>query len=118
MRSQIQRELDRAEEYVLNALFGDIQNPKLSPKVQLFLVAKGISFDDFINNKIQIFEAFSTDFMNDEGYYIGEKLRKAIVIKFPQLQGLEIPDIKPIDFFKMLNEVIGIETIGQLIQTI
>lgn len=113
MRSQIQRELDRAEEYVLTALFGDIKNPKLSPKIQLFLVAKGINFDDFINDKIQIFETFSEDFMNDEGFYIGEKLSKAISIKYPQLKGVEIPDIRPVDFFKMLN----IETIGQIIQT-
>jgi hypothetical protein len=118
MQSQIQKELDRAEEYVLTALFGDINKPKLSPKVQLFLVAKGISFDDFINHKIEIFEAFSVDFMNEEGYYIGDKLSKAITLQFPQLQGLEIPNIKPIDFFKMLNNLIGIETIGQIIQTI
>jgi hypothetical protein len=56
--------------------------------------------------------------MNEEGYYIGEKLSKAITLQFPQLQGLEIPNIKPIDFFKMLNNLIGIETIGQIIQTI
>lgn len=118
MRSQKQRELDRAEEYVLTALFGDINNPKLSPKVKLFLVAKGISFDDFINEKIEIFETFSSDFMNDEGYYIGEKISKVLAIKFPLLQGLQIPDIKPIDLFKMLNNIIGIEAIGQVIQTI
>ena len=118
MRSLIQRELDRAEEYVFNILFGDVNSPKLSPKVKLFLVAKGISFDDFINDKIDIFETFSKDFMNEDGYYMGDKLSKALAIKFPQLQGLEIPNIKPIDLFKMLNDLVGLETIGQVIQTI
>ena len=118
MRSLVQRELDRAEEYVLTALFGDINRPKISPKVQLFLVAKNISFDDFINEKIAIFEDFSKEFMNDEGYYIGEKLSKTLSIQFPQLQGLEIPDIKPIDLFKTLNQLINIESIGQMIQNI
>ena len=118
MRSLIQRELDRAEEYVLTALFGDINRPKISPKVQLFLVAKNIDFDDFINEKIAIFEEFSKDFMNDEGYYIGEKISKALAIQFPQLNGLNLPNIKPIDLFKMLNQMIGIETIGQAIQNL
>lgn len=118
MRSLKQRELDRAEEYVLTALFGDINRPVLSPKVQLFLVAKNINFDDFINEKIAIFEEFSKDFMNDEGFYIGEKISKVIAIKYPQLNGLNIPDIKPIDLFKMLNNLIGLENIGQAIQTL
>lgn len=118
MRNQMQRELDRAEEYVLTALFGDVQKPIISKKIQFFLVAKGIDFDSYINEKIQVFEEFSKDFMNDEGYYIGEKLSKALSIQYPQLQGLEIPDIKPIDFFKAVNQLVGLEKLGQMIQNI
>ena len=118
MRSQIQRELDRAEEYVLTLLFRDIHNPKISNKLRLFLVAKGIDFDEFINNKIDIFEEFSKDFMNEDGFYIGEKITKAITIQFPQLEGLHIPDIKPIELFKALNQLVGLEALGQMIQTL
>ena len=118
MRNLMQRELDRAEEYVLTALLGDVQKPIISKKIQFFLVAKGIDFDSFINQKIQVFEEFSKDFMNDEGYYIGDKISKALVLQFPELQGLEIPDIKPIDLFKMLNNLIGLEAIGKMIQTL
>lgn len=118
MRNQIQRELDRAEEYVLTALFGDTSSPRLSPKVKLFLVAKGVSFDEFINEKIDMFETFSKDFMNEDGYYIGERLSKALSIQYPQLQGLDIPDIKPIDFFKAVNQLVGLEKLGQIIQNI
>ena len=118
MRSQIQRELDRAEEYVLTALFGDTSSPRLSPKVKLFLVAKGISFDEFINEKIDMFETFSKDFMNEDGFYIGEKITKALTIQFPLLEGLHIPDIKPIELFKALNQLVGLEAIGQMIQTL
>ena len=118
MRSQIQRELDRAEEYVLTLLFGDIHNPKISNKLRFFMIAKGIDFDEFINSKIAMFEEFSQDFMTDEGYYEGDKLTRALKLQFPQLEGLEIPDIKPIDFFRMLDKLIGLEAIGQMIQNL
>ena len=116
MRSLIQRELDKAEEYILQILFKDIKNPVLSNKVKLFLIAKNINFDDWINHKIMIFEELSQDFMNENGYYNGEKLTKALVLKYPILKGLEIPDIKPIELFKFLNNLIGIEKIGDFIQ--
>lgn len=116
MRNQIQRELDRAEEYVLTALFGDIDKPIISNKLKLILVAKGIDFDKFINNKIAIFEEFSKEFMDEDGFYIGEKLSRAIATRFPILAGMEIPNIKPIDLFKMLDNVIGLEQLGQIIQ--
>lgn len=118
MRSLIQRELDKAEEYLLKALFKDIKNPVLSNKVKLFLIAKNINFDDWINHKIMIFEEFSQDFMTDDGYYNGEKLTKALILKYPVLSGVEIPNIKPIDLFKSLNELIGLDKIGELIQTL
>ena len=118
MRNQIQRELDRAEEYVLTLLFGDISKPKISNKLRFFMIAKGIDFDEFINDKIAIFEEFSQDFMTDEGYYDGAKLTKALQLQFPQLGGLNIPNIKPVDFFKMLDKLVGLETIGQMIQNL
>lgn len=118
MRNPIQRELDRAEEYLLTILFGDARNPILSKKIQLFLISKDINFDDFINHKIQLFEEFSYDFMNENGYYIGEKLSKALALQFPEFNTLVLPDIKPIDFFKMINNLIGLEAIGKFIQTI
>ena len=118
MRSLIQRELDKAEEYILQILFKDVKNPVLSNKVKLFLIAKNINFDDWINHKIMIFEEFSQDFMTENGYYNGEKLTKALTLKYPVLEGIQIPDIKPIDLFKLLNELLCIEQIGQLIQTL
>lgn len=118
MRNPIQRELDRAEEYILTILFGNAKNPKLSKKLQLFLISKDINFDDFINHKIELFEEFSYDFMNEDGYYIGEKLSKALALQFPEFETLVLPNIKPIDFFKMINNLIGLETIGQFIQNI
>ena len=118
MRNQIQRELDRAEEYVLSTLFGDITHPHISPKIQLFLVAKGISFEDFINEKINVFEEFSKDFMNEDGYYIGDKLSKALITQLPILEGLNIPDTKPIELLKALNQLVGLENIGRMIQTL
>ena len=116
MRSLIQRELDKAEEYIFTILFKDIKNPVLSKKIKLLLIAKNIDFDDWINNKIMIFEELSQDFMNENGYYNGEKLTKAIILQYPILKGLEIPDIKPIELFKFLNNLIGIEKIGEFIQ--
>lgn len=118
MRNQIQRELDRAEEYVLTALFGDVNNPRISNKIKFFLIAKNINFDDYINTRIAMFEEFSQDFMTDEGYYDGDKLTKALKLQFPLLEGLNIPNMKPIDFFKMLDKLVGLETIGQMIQNL
>ena len=118
MRSQIQRELDRAEEYILTLLFGDINNPRINNKLKFFMIVKGIDFDEFINEKIDMFETFSKDLMNEDGYYIGEKLSKALIIQHPQLQGLKIPDIKPIDFFKVVNHLVGLEKLWQMIQNL
>jgi hypothetical protein len=118
MRNQIQRELDRAEEYVLNQLFGDFKNPQISNKIKLLLIAKGINFDDYINEKLQLFEEFSSDFMTEDGYYNGEKLTKAILLRFPQLEGFNMPNIKPIELFKTINNLINLETIGKIIQNI
>ena len=116
MRSQIQRELDKAEEYILNRLFGDYTNPQISNKIKFFLVAKNIDFETYINEKLQMFEEYSKDFINDNGYYDGEKLSKALITQFPMLQGLSIPDTKPIDLVVALDDLIGLSKLGGLIR--
>lgn len=116
MRSQIQRELDKAEEYVLNKLFGDYTNPQISNKIKFFLVAKNIDFETYINEKLQMFEEYSKDFINDNGYYDGQKLTKILTTQYPFLQGLNIPDTKPLDLVKALDELVGLDKLGSLIR--
>lgn len=118
MQSKIQRELDIAEEYILKRLFGSIDNPIISKKLQLFLIAKNINFDDFINEKIEIFEEFSKDFMTDDGYYNGNQLSKALALKFPILQDIQLPNIKPIELARIIDNLIGLDSIGQMIQNL
>lgn len=118
MPSRIQRELDIAEEYVLTRLFGSVDNPVISKKLQLVLIAKNINFDDFINEKIEIFEEFSKDFMNEDGYYNGNQLSRALALKFPLLQDIQLPNMKPIELVKMLDSVINLDSIGQMIQNL
>lgn len=116
MRNLIQRELDKAEEYLLKTLFNNVQNPQISNKIKFFMISKNIDFDTFINHKIMIFEEFSQDFMKDNGYYDGKKLTKVLLLKFPHLAGLEIPDIKPIDFLKTIDNLVNLKQIGNFIQ--
>ncbi len=116
MRNLIQRELDKAEEYLLKTIFNDIKNPQISNKIKFFMISKNIDFDTYINHKIMIFEEFSQDFMKDDGYYDGKKLTKVLVLKFPILEGLELPDIKPIDLLKILDNFINLKQIGNFIQ--
>ena len=54
--------------------------------------------------------------MKDNGYYDGEKLTKVLLLKFPILEGLELPDIKPIDLLKILDNFINLKQIGNFIQ--
>lgn len=112
----IQKELDKAEEYVLNKLFGDINNPVISKKLQFILVAKKVDFDKFINEKIEIFEELIKDFINDDGYLDGEQISKMLAIQFPELKGLLLPDIKPLELAKLIDNIVGLEAIGQFIQ--
>ena len=116
MRSLVQRELDKAEEYIIKALFKNVNNPILSNKIRLLLVAKNIDFDKYVNNAIMIFEEFSQDFMKENGYFDGEKLTKALLIKYPSLKGLNIPDMKPIEILKVIDNFVNLETIGDFIQ--
>ena len=104
----IQKELDKAEEYVLNKLFGDARNPIISKKIQLFLVAK----------KIEIFEEFAKDFITDDGYFDGEQIAKLLIVQFPELRGLTLPNMKPIELAKTLDNLIGFDSLGNIIQNL
>lgn len=116
MRTEAQRELDRVEEYVLNKLFGDVQNPKLSLKIQTAMAIKGINFEEFINHKILIFESFMKDYMREDGFLDVEKIEKVIYIKYPELTGLKLPLARPIEYIKMLELFIPLEKISGMIE--
>lgn len=116
MRTDIQRELDRAEEEILTKLFGDISSPRISPKLQMAMQIKGISFDEFINEKIQIFESFMSDFMLDDGYIDTQKAKVFLINKYPALEGLNIPPMRPIDLVNLINAFIPLEQLGTMIE--
>lgn len=116
MRTDIQRELDRAEEEILTKLFGDISSPRISPKLQMAMQIKGISFDEFINEKIQIFESFMSDFMLDDGYIDTQKAKVFLSNKYPALEGLNIPPMRPIDLVNLINAFIPLEQLGAMIE--
>ena len=113
MRTEIQKELDRAEEYILNQLFGDINSPAIDKKFKIYLTLKGLTFDEFINSKIEIFEGFITNFMREDGLLDGEKLSKVITIQYPILSGLNLPSARPIEYVKL----IPINKIRELIES-
>ena len=118
MPNRIQQELDIAEEYILTRLFQDVKNPVISKKLQLVMIAKNINFDEFINEKIQIFEEFSKDFMTEDGYYNGNQLTKLLALKFPEFENAQLPNMKPIEVAKMLDNFLNLESIGQMIQNL
>jgi hypothetical protein len=118
MPNRIQQELDIAEEYILTKLFQDVKNPVISKKLQLVMIAKNINFDEFINEKIAVFEEFSKDFMTDDGYYNGNQLSRALALKYPNFSNTELPNMKPIELAKMLDSFIGLDKIGNLIQNL
>lgn len=113
MRTEIQKELDRVEEYILNQLFGDINNPVIDKKLKIYLTLKGITFDEFINPKIEIFEEFAKNFMREDGFLDGEKLSKVISIQYPILSGLNLPTARLIDYIKL----IPIEKVKELLES-
>lgn len=116
MTKTIQRELDKAEEYVFRKLFGSLENPVISQKLRFFMVAKQINFDEFINEKIKIFEMFAEDFMDENGFFRGKQISQALVLKFPALTGLELPDVRPLELVEILDKLIGFDNIGKMIQ--
>lgn len=113
MRTEIQKELDRAEEYILNQLFGDINNPIIDKKLQIYLTFKGLTFDNFINSKIEIFEEVVKNFMREDGFLDGEKISQMISIQYPILSGLNLPSARLIDYVK----IIPIEKIWKFLES-
>lgn len=118
MPNRIQQELDIAEEYILTKLFQDVKHPVISKKLQLVMIAKNINFDEFINEKIAVFEEFSKDFMTEDGYYNGNQLSRALALKYPNFSNTELPNMKPIEVARMLDNFLNLESIGQMIQNL
>ena len=116
MTNLVQRELDKAEEYVFRKLFGSPENPVISQKLRFIMIAKQINFDEFINEKIKIFEMFASDFMDENGFFRGKQISQALILKFPALTGLELPDVRPLELVEILDELIGFDKLGKLIQ--
>lgn len=116
--SDIQTELDKAEEFVLTKLIGNVNNPIISNKIQIFCIMRNIDIPQTINEYINKFEELSKPFMTEEGYYDGKKLSSALALKYPSLTGLEIPTMRPIELFTILDSLIGFDSIGNIIQNL
>ena len=107
-----QNELDMAEEFVLAKLFGNAQTPVISKKWEILLALKGIDYRQKINDYLFLFEQFAKDVQKDNGMLDGQKISHIIEIQNPQLQGLVLPDIRPIDLARFLDGMISLEKLG------
>ena len=107
-----QNELDMAEEFVLTKLFGNAQTPVISKKWEILLALKGIDYRQKINDYLFLFEQFAKDAQKDNGMFDGQKISHIITIQYPQLQGLVLPDIRPIDLARFLDGMINLEKLG------
>ena len=56
------------------------------------------------------------DLQKENGYFDGNKTTQLMILQFPYLQGLVLPDIRPIDFFRLVDNLIGLDKIGEIIQ--
>lgn len=115
----IQKELDIAEEYILTKIFGSVEDVKLSGVANwLFTQAtKGKNFNGFINETINKFEFIAKGFMTENGYINGNSLTEMAVRKVPMLNGaLNLPTLKPIDYAKMLDEIINFQALGVILK--
>lgn len=113
-----QIELDLAEEYLLKKLFGDVQNLQVSNKVKLFLIAKNIDLPMYINEKLQLFEAITKDFMTEAGYIDGSKISKVLALKNPVFNEINIPNMKPIEIIEIIDKIVNFDKIGEIIQNL
>ena len=116
MTNTIQREIDLAEEYILDKLFGDYRNPQVSNKIKLLLIAKNTDFNSFINQKLLEVEELIKPIMLENGLIDGNKISKMIAVYLPDLQGLNLPNIRPIDLVKLLDKLLNLEKIGNFLQ--
>lgn len=119
MDNVIQSELDIAEEYILSKLFGDIYNIRLGMVANAVLNLKGVNLQDLINRKLLEIEDKVKPYMTETGYMDGNKLTETLTNKFPILKGcITFPTLKPIEYAKILDELIGIEVIGQVLKSL
>lgn len=121
MEDLIQSELDIAEEYILTQIFGSLENVKLSGVANwLFTqVTKGKSFEVVLNENIQKFELIAKGFITETGYINGNSLTEFLTTKAPILKGcVNLPTLKPIDYAKMLDEVINFQALGKIIRSL
>ena len=121
MEDLIQSELDIAEEYILTRIFGSIDNVRLSGVANwLFTqVTKGKNFEAFVNDNIQKLEFIAKGFITETGYINGNLLTEVISEKAPILKGcVNLPTLKPIDYAKMLDEVINFQALGKIIRNL
>lgn len=115
----IQSELDRFEEYILTKIFGNINNLQCSKVIQLYLMSKNIKLEQFINNKIQMFEAFISDYMTSDGMIEGDRLTKYVIEKYPALKGcITLPSLKLSEYAKIVDEIIGLDAVGHIIRNL
>ena len=115
----IQSELDRFEEYILTKIFGNINNLQCSKVIQLYLMSKNIKLEQFINNKIQMFEAFISDYMTSDGIVEGDRLTKYVIEKYPALNGcITLPSLKLSEYAKIIDEIIGLNAVGHIIRNL
>lgn len=115
----IQSELDRFEEYILMKIFGNINNLQCSKVIQLYLMSKNIKLEQFINNKIQMFEAFISDYMTSDGMVEGDRLTKYVTEKYPALKGcITLPSLKLSEYAKIVDEIIGLDAVGHIIRNL
>ena len=115
----IQSELDRFEEYILTKIFGDVNNLQCSKVIQLYLMSKNIKLEQFINNKIQMFEAFISDYMTSDGIVEGDRLTKYVIEKYPALKGcITLPSLKLSEYAKIVDEIIGLNAVGHIIRNL
>ena len=115
----IQSELDRFEEYILMKIFGNINNLQCNKVIQLYLMSKNIKLEQFINNKIQMFEAFISDYMTSDGIVEGDRLTKYVIEKYPALKGcITLPSLKLSEYAKIVDEIIGLNAVGHIIRNL
>lgn len=115
----IQSELDRFEEYILMKIFGNINNLQCSKVIQLYLMSKNIKLEQFINNKIQMFEAFISDYMTSDGMVEGDRLTKYVIERYPALKGcITLPSLKLSEYAKIVDEIIGLDAVGHIIRNL
>ena len=115
----IQSELDRFEEYILTKVFGDVNNLQCSKVIQLYLMSKNIKLEQFINEKILMFEAFISEYMTSEGIVEGDRLTKYVIERYPALNGcITLPSLKLSEYAKMIDEIIGFEAVGHIIRNL